>query len=64
MISGVRKLSQAEIHQLFEMLGMASEDQRQRILKQIFFSQQTKDAPIRIKGDNITTPYQNVIISE
>ena len=52
-----RHLSEEEINRVYKILGMASEEQRQQILGRLSFSQGKTDAPIRIKGDSVTTPY-------
>jgi hypothetical protein len=52
------RLSEGEIHRLYEMLGMANEEQRKRILDELYtLRQKNDDTPIRIRGDSVTTPY-------
>jgi hypothetical protein len=52
-----RHLTEEEIHKVYEILGMANEEQRQEILKRISLSQEVNKAPIYVRGDSVTTPY-------
>lgn len=51
------QLSEEEIRRLHEILGMASEEQRKKILGRLSLLQEKNDFSIRIRGDSITTPY-------
>lgn len=55
-----RHLSEEEINRVYEILGMANEEQRQRILDRLSILQEKNDSPIRIKGDSVTTPYTDI----
>jgi hypothetical protein len=56
MATTSRNLSEEDIHRVYEMLGMASEEERLRIVERLYFSQEHKP-PVRIEGDTVTTPY-------
>jgi hypothetical protein len=54
------RLSEKEIQSIFKLLGLGSEEERLKILNRFSFLEETKDAPLRIRGDNITTPYREI----
>ena len=54
-----RRLNDIEIQEVYERLGFENEEQRQKFLNSLYFSQKNTNNPIRIKGDSVTTPYDS-----
>ena len=48
-----------EIQEVYERLGIKTEEERQKVLSHLYFSQKNTNNPIRIKGDSVTTPYDS-----
>jgi hypothetical protein len=49
-----------EIQSIFKLLGIDNEEDRLRILNRFSLLEETNDTPLRIRGDNITTPYRDM----
>lgn len=60
LASRTRGLKEEEIRDIYKLLDLCSEERRQRVLSQLSFFQEIKDAPLRIRGGNTTTPYSDV----
>jgi len=58
LVSSTR-LKEEEIEDVYKLLDLGKEERRQNILSQLSFYQEVKDAPLRIRGDNTTTPYRD-----
>jgi hypothetical protein len=60
LASRTRSLNEEEIQRIFRLLGLDSEEERLKILNRLYSLEDTNDALLRIRGDNITTPYHDV----
>jgi hypothetical protein len=54
-----RRLSDIEIQEVYERLELDTEEKRQKVLSNLYFSQKNNNNPIRIKGDSVTAPYDS-----
>jgi hypothetical protein len=57
MANANHKPSDEDIHKVYEMLGIATEEQRRQILSRLSFPRQKKEISVRLQADSVTTPY-------
>jgi hypothetical protein len=57
MIDNNPQLSDEEIEKVFELLGLANQEQRREILTSFYISRNRDDTPLEIRADSVTTPY-------